>query len=254
MMFNRWPLVLSTLIFSLFTYAQVEERHVDFTISPAILAEGKIHVAYEWLRPQDIFSKNLNVIDIVKVAHINPGLSQLVAAKLALISKQPFDQLTYKKMNTASYISSMLNSVSIKQKSSDVWSIENKVKAFQVIPVKVGFQFKFTEVQPSQISANALKYLRDEASAIKSNGRERILILDMTQFSQLIYRNYSLVYMKELNTRETLIVAGVITALDIQKANAFFDHPPFSNTEQTLMSNMRTQILHMGMMIQKPIR
>ncbi len=60
-----------------------------------------------------------------------------------------------------------------------------------------------------------------------------------------MYRNYSIVYVKEISPTETLVVSALIAAFDIKTANGLFQFPPFSTTYDTMMGNLRSQILHM---------
>jgi hypothetical protein len=152
-------------------------------------------------------------------------------------------------MNTEDYVYRMFNSVSVAKKGPSSWAVTNKVKAYG-LPFKVSFDLNFTEVKPSGLPASVVKYMEDEASAIPSKGRSRFLVLDLVNFSQLIYRNYSIVYMKELGPSETLVVTIVVAGVDVKKANSFFNFPPVSTTEKAMMKNLRTQILHMASEIQ----
>ncbi len=249
-MISRLLTVVALIVLLIqFAFGQVEENSVDFTISPSVLQQGKIHVAYEWLTPGEFRKTQVSIIDLMKVKDMSPGQNQIVASKLAFTTKKSFDELSFAKLNTADYISNMLNSVGVIQKSANSWRVTNKVKAYG-LPFKVSFDFDFKEVSPSSIPAATLNYLKDEASVFKSSGRERVLILDMSKFTQLIYRNYSIVYMKEISNNETLIVSGVVAGIDIDKANGYFNYPPISRTETTLMNNLRRQILHMAREIQ----
>ena len=235
-------------LFQLQAYAQVEESNVEFTISPSIISSGKIQVAYEWLTPAEFNKKEFALIDSLKVSSLKPENNQLAISKLAFISKRNFDSLSASSMNNASFISKMLNSVGISQKTADTWRVTNKVKAYG-LPFKVSFDFKLKEVSLAAVPSIA-RYFRDQASAIPDQARERLLLLDMSNFSQLMYRNYSYVYMKEINSNETLIVSGIIGGANISTANLIFDHPPFSETESTMINNLRTQIMGMAKNIQ----
>lgn len=229
-------------------FAQIEESNVEFTISPSLLSSGKIQVAYEWLSPSEFNKKEFAIIDSLKVAAMKPDNNQLAISKIALISKRPFDSLSAVQMNNISFVAKMLNSVSISQKTSDTWRVTNKVKAYG-LPFKVSFDFKLKEVPITSVPSVA-RYFRDEASALPAQGRERLLLLDMSNFSQLMYRNVAYVYMKELNSNDTVIVSGIIGGANISTANLIFDHPPFSETEETMINNLRTQIMGMAKNIQ----
>lgn len=234
-------------------FAQVEEKDVDFTISPAVLTDGKIHVAYEWLTPSAFAKKNLSVVDTVGVYSSHPGKNHIVASKLSFVAKRGFDQLSYVSMNQASFISKMLNSVSVKQRTADTWAVTNKVRAYG-FPFNVSFNLKFTEVPANKMPSSILNYLRDEGAALRGSTRERFLILDMTNFSQLMYRNYSYVYIKEVSPTETIIVSAIVAGFDISSANSLFNFPPFSSTRGTMMNNMKEQIMQMARSIQSGSR
>lgn len=239
-----------SLLISKFSYSEVREKHVDFTLSPAIINEGKIQIAFEWLSPNEFIKRDLSVMDVPKMSALHPNNNHMIISKIAFISSSSFDELSYNKMNNARYISNMLNSVGIDKLGSDFWNVTNQVKAY-AIPFKVNFDFKFREVSGPSLGTKLHNYLNDEASAFKQNGRVRILALDMTNFSQLMYRNYSVVYMKELDNNKTLIISGVISSFNINKANSFFEYPPFSTSKNTMMKNLRKQTLHMANSIRK---
>jgi hypothetical protein len=238
------------LLFTHFSWAQTEEKNADFTVSPNLMTAGTIQYGFDWLAPHEFSRSALSVIDNQNIESLHPGNNQLVLAKIAFTSKKSFDSLSGTKMNNAKFISAMLNSNSISQKNSESWSVTNTVKAYG-LPFKVSFDFKIKEVSASSLNGDLVRYFRDEASALSSPGRERFLILDMGQFTQLIYRNYSIVYVKEISATETLIVSGLITGFDLKSANSFFNYPPFSTTKETMLKNLRNQILQMARGIQK---
>jgi hypothetical protein len=243
---NKMLLILSlTLLLQPFAFAQIEERSVDFTVSPSVLLGGQTQVAFEWLSPQDFNKTDMSLMDLTKVHALSPSNNQLIASKIALLSKKPFDSFSAAKMNNATYISQMLSSVAISQKGADLWAVTNKVKAYS-IPFKVNFDLRLKEIPAQTLGIPLLNYFKDEGSALKGTGRERFIVLDMTNFSQLMYRNYSIVYVKEISANETLIVAGIIAGFNLNSANAFFNYPPFSTTKGTMMNNLRTQILTMA--------
>jgi len=242
--------ILLTLLFNAFSYAQTEEKNIDFTVSPGVILDGNIQVAFEWLTPNDFRKKELSLMDVPKISALHPTNNQMIASKVAFISKKSFDDLAYSKMNNTAFISDMLNSIDIRQKATDVWYVTNRVKAYN-IPMRVSFDFKFKQVAGNTLGPQLLNYIKDEGSALKGTGRQRFLVLDMTNLSQLMYRNYSIVYMKEISLTETLIVSGIIAGFDLKTANAFFNFPPFSSTKSTMMGNMKSQILHMCHSIQK---
>jgi hypothetical protein len=241
-------LFILTLIFSHLTFAQVEESHVDFTVSPSLISSGEIQVAYEWLEPSELKNKDVAVTDLHKVAALHPGKNHMVASKIAFISRRSFDELNYASMAKSSFISRMLNAVSISQKSSELWNVTNRVKAYK-IPFKVSFDFRFKEASAASIGS-AANYLKDEGAGLAGKGRERFMILDMTNFSQLMYRNYTIVYMKEISEKETLVVSTVVAGFNKNMADTFFNLPPFSTTKKTMMDNFETQIMQIVREIQ----
>lgn len=229
-----------TLLLTVSTFAQSEESHVDFTIRPSAMMAGDIQVAYEWLEPSEFKNKELAVTDLMKVSSMYPEKNHTVAAKIAFMSKRSFDTLSYAQMNSNDFISRMLNSVATRQKGPDLWQVTNKVKAYK-IPFKITFDFRFKEVTAASLGA-AATYLRDEAAGV-AGGRERFMVLDMSNFSQLMYRNYSLVYMKEIGKNETLVVSTVVAGFNKNMADNFFNLPPLSTTKKTMMGNFRSQIM-----------
>ena len=63
----------------------------------------------------------------------------------------------------------------------------------------------------------------------------------------LMYRNYSIVYLKEISPNETMVVAGVIAGIDIDKARNYF---LFGGVEKTMLGNLKTQVMNMVRNIQ----
>ena len=238
------------ITFSQASYTQVNETHVDFTLSPAVIKNGDVQLAFEWITPTEFRKRSLNLMDVPGMSELHPNNNQMIVSKMAFISKNPFDTLSQTQMNNSKYIADMLGSVRISPKADGVWTVTNQVKAYGV-PFKVSFDLEFREVPGASLGGPLHDYLIDEASAFSAPGRERFLVLDMTRFSQLMYRNYSVVYLKELSSKETLVVSGVISAFNIAKANTYFNYPPFSTTRGTMMRNLRTQTLNMVRSIQE---
>lgn len=242
--------LLSLALFTSNSFAQIEEKNIDFTLSPGLILDGKIQVAFEWLSPNDFRKKQLGLVDAPKISELHPNNNQMIAAKIAFISKKSFAELSSSKMNNVNFISEMLNSVGVNQKTAEAWRVTNRVKAYG-FPFKVSFDFHLKEVAASSIGSHIVDYLKDEASGLNGTGKDRFLILDMTNFTQLIYRNYAFVYMKEISPKETMIVSAIITGFDLRTANSYFNIPPFSTTKATMMGNFKTQIFDMARSIQK---
>jgi len=243
-------LISLALFFNAICFAQTEERSIDFTVSPSIILDGNIQMAVEWLTPTEFRKKELSLTDIPKISDLYSNNIQMIASKIAFISNKSFNDLSFLKMTKTNFISNMLNAVSISQKTAEIWNVTNRVKAYG-IPFKVSFDFKVKEVSAATLGIQLSNYLKDEGAALKGTGKERYLILDMSNFTQLIYRNYAVVYMKEISPTETMIVSTIITGFDIKTANMFFNIPPFSSTKGTMIGNFNTQILHMAHSIQK---
>lgn len=230
--------------------ASAQESHVDFNLSPSYLEDGNLQVAFEWLTPIEFKKRELSITDLVKVQNIHPGNNQLIVSKTALLSKKPISHFSLSRLNNAQTITALLRSVSAVQKSADTWYVTNKVKAYG-IPFKVSFNLTVKEVSQNSLGANVVNYLRDEGAVLKGTGKEFFYTMDMTNFSQLMYRNYSVIYIKEISANETLVIAGIIAGFDLDKANSYFNFPPFSTTEKTMLDNLRSQILHMARTFQQ---
>jgi hypothetical protein len=97
-------------------------------------------------------------------------------------------------------------------------------------------------VSAAALPNEVVTYIRDEASAIPSNKRERFLILDMQDFSLLVRRNYSIVYMREISKSETMVVAGVVAGVDISKAWMYGGE---GNLSSIVMKQTKSQVLSM---------
>ena len=242
--------LLLSLVLNALAFAQTEERNVEFTVSPGVIQDGTVQVGFKWITPLDFRKKELSLMDSPRINALHPNNNQMIISKIAFIVKKPLASFSFEKMNNAAYISSMLNSVSIRKMTADTWSVTNKVKAYN-IPFKVSFELKLKEVTASSLGTQLSNYFKDESAGFKGTGSEKFLILDMTNFSQLMYRNYSVVYAKEVSANETMIVAGIIAGFDINTANNLFNLPPFSTTKGTMMSNLRSQILQMARSLQK---
>lgn len=236
--------------FSQFAHSQVIEKDVDFSVSPTLIEDGEVQYSLGWHTPNDFRKTNVSIIDEVKVSSIKPNNNQIISGKLIFITEKPYDDFTQAKMNNAEYISYMLNSVSVNKKSSESWSVVNKVRAYN-IPFKVSFDFAFKELETSNLPSHILKYFQDESSAFKGTGREKFVTLDMTNFSQLMYRNYSIVYLKEISKGKSLVIAALVTGFDLNSANNFFNFPPFSTTRGTMTANLKTQVFHIVNSIKK---
>jgi hypothetical protein len=247
-------LLLATLcLLSLTAFAQVEEELVDFRISPKILQAGQIHVGFEWLTAPEFRTRQLAVMDRPRISQMNPHNLQLVASKVALISQQSFDELTYERMNQADYIQDMLGAIAIDPLTANTWYLTNRVKAYK-LPFRLGYELQALEVSPEELPRELTTWLRREGAEFAGTGRERFISLDMSRFTQLIYRNYSVIYIKELPNGKPLIISGVIAGININRANFFFNYPPLSRTENKMMNNMREQVLQMAFKIQAPAR
>lgn len=239
-------LLLSLLfIFSQMSHAQLlEEKQIDFTISPALVLEGKDQVAFAWLAPHEFRNTQMAVTDVPNISEMFPGKMHIVASKMAFITNNPFNNFSHSALNNANFVSRMLDSVSIKNKEADLWQVTNRVVVYR-IPFRITFDLRFKEVQAQSLKSSTVSYMKDEAAGFKGTGKERFLSLDMTNFSQLLFRNYALVYLKEISANETLVVATVVTGFDLQSANSYFQHPPFSTTKGQVLPNLREQILRM---------
>lgn len=244
-------LSILSLLFLLaqFAFSQTGESGTDFSLNQALVLNHDIQVAYEWLSPEEFRSSSLSSTDIKKVASLHPSNNQIVASKIAFISPFSFDKLSRKALNNANTISRMLNSVGISVKDKDTWFVTNKVRAYG-LPFHVTFDFSLMEPEAKTLPEKAVRFFQEATEGMKGTGRERFLSLDMKNFSQLMYRNTSLVYMKELVGGETLVVATVLSAIDLSRANRYFQYPPFSRTESTMIGNLRGQILHMAQELQ----
>lgn len=233
------------LIYSKMASAQVSvENHVDFTVSPTLIEDGNIQIAYGWLGPSDFRKTKLLIADVYKINELHPNNNHMVVSKMAFISKKSYDRFSHANLNKADFIALMLDSVALKNKEFDLWQVTNKVVAYR-IPFRVTFDFRFKEVSELAFKSSLTEYFKDEASGFTGTGRERFLTLDMTNFTQLLYRNYAVVYLKELSATETLVVATVVAGFDLNNANSYFQYPPFSTTKATVMSNLKEQILRM---------
>jgi hypothetical protein len=241
-MFRFLSKLLSLSIFlSSAAGAQVEEPSVDFAVNPTVLRQGKVHVAFEWLTPESFRQKSLSVIDVPKINSRNAGNQKLTASKVAFISNRSFDDLSYDVLNQASFIKDMFGAIAIDQLSADSWRLTNRVNAYRV-NFRLGFNLRIQEASERTLPAGLVRFLRNEARGIPSQGRERFILIDMDSFSQLIYRNYSIIYMRELSDGKVVIVGGVVAGVNANRANFYF---PFG-TEAKMVNEMRTQVLLMA--------
>lgn len=240
MKFTQLALAALTLVTALSSFA-AEETYVDFRVDASVLERGEDQVAFEWQSPDQFRATRMAVTDLVKVNKSNPENLHMVNSKIAMISSRPFSDFSVNSFSTPNMVKDMLRSVSVTPNGSNIYSVTNKVKAYG-LPFKVSFNLALKEIKPD---AAVVKYFRDQASQFEGTGRESFVSLDMTNFSQLMYRNYSIVYAKELKNGRTLIVASIVSGFNLKKANSFFNYPPISNTDSTMVGNIRSQTLHM---------
>jgi hypothetical protein len=248
-MFAPLRLILCLLMICFNTYAQVEETTVSFKVSPKIIATGEIQMAFAWLNAGEFAQLDMAVMDQPGIHLMHPHNLKMVVSKLAFLTTQTFEDLAYANLNQADYIQDMLGALVIDQLSSDSWYLTNRVKAYK-LPFRLGYELQTREVEATRLRKELVQYFRKEAADFPGTGRERFISLDMHQFTQLIYRNYSVCYMKELRDGRMLIISGVIAGININRANFFFNYPPFSRTETKMLGNMREQVLVMARKIQ----
>lgn len=237
-------LFITLVFFSLLSFAEVEENYLDFQISPAIVLDYETQANYSWLKPSELSNYKLSVIDLQKVASLHPGKNHLVASKLAFKSKKSFDELSHAKLNNATFISKMFSNASVKPNGTNLWKVGTKVTAYS-IPFSVSFNLNFKETTLQSLNSSLRTFLKDELSPFDSTGRERVLILDMDEFSQLLYQTYAIVYIKELTNKQTVILAGVVSGFNKSSADSYFNFPPLNSTKGTVMSNMKSLIRQM---------
>jgi hypothetical protein len=232
-----------SLFFSLSIYAQVYESNVDYSISSALLESGEVHFGYEWLSPAQFKTKDISKTDLRGLSKITAPFNHIIAAKIGFISDRSFQELSLKKMNEPAFIKKMLRATSVTAKDSGKWEITNKVKAYGFY-FKVDFSLKLTEANSSELREIA-GFMRSEANKFINSGRERFILVEMTDFDQLLYGNFGVVYMREISPDKTLIIATIISAFNQNKANRFFQFPPFSYAYNTITNNFKS--LTMGM-------
>lgn len=217
-----------------------EESDVDFRIDSAVL-ERENQLAFEWQSPDQFRATRMSVTDHVKLNKMSPESLYMVNSKIAMISNRPLEDFKIKKLSTAQTVKNMLRSTSVVAQGNNNYRVANKVKAYG-LPFTVKFNLAIREIQPDAATA---KYFRDEAIQFEGSGREVFATLDMTDFSQIMYRNYSAIYVKELKDGRTLLIATIMAGFNVEKANSYFNFPPISRTENTMVGNLRSQTLHM---------
>lgn len=232
--------VLTVITFHSQVYAG-EESNIDFRVDSAELERGDDQIAFEWQTPDQFRATRVALTDHVKVNKLSPQNLHMVNAKIAMISNRPFEDFTLKKLSTATMVKDMLRSTSVVPQGNHTYRVANKVKAYG-LPFTVKFTLAVKEIQPDAVTA---KYFREQAVQFEGSGRESFATLDMTDFSQIMHRNYSAIYAKELKDGRTLIIATIMAGFDLDKANSYFNFPPFSRTQSTMVNNLRSQTVHM---------
>ncbi len=241
MNFTKTTLVILTTLAFAFNALALEEKDVDFRVDQTLLERGEDQIAIEWQSPDQFRSTEISITDLVRVNKLNPSKLQMINAKTAMISNRPMNDFSVKNLATAKMVKDMLRSVSTTQKSSNVFDVTNKVKAYG-LPFKVSFTLELKETTPS---AAVRSYFTSQAAGFAGTGRESFMTLNMTNFSQLMYQNYSVIYTKELANGKTLIIATIMAGFDLPKANSYFNYPPFARTDNTMIGNFRSQTEHM---------
>lgn len=228
-------------LISLHSYSQEEEASIDFRVDSAALERGEDQMSFEWQSVDQFRSTQVAVTDLVKVNLLQPENIQMVNAKVAMLSAKPFSYFVLKNLATVEMVQNLLESQAVSVKGANAFAVTNKVKAYG-LPFKVNFDLLMKEIAPDTAVKN---YFKSQGAAFEGTGKEVFLSLDMTNFSQLIYRNYSVIYAKELKNGKTLLIATVICGINIDKANTYFNYPPISRTDRRMVGNIRTQTLHM---------
>jgi hypothetical protein len=77
-----------SLLLSSLGFAQTEEKSIDFTVSPGVLQDGKIQVAFGWITPNDFRKTELSLTDVPKISDLHPNNNQMIVSKIAFISKK----------------------------------------------------------------------------------------------------------------------------------------------------------------------
>ncbi|MFY7993259.1 MAG: hypothetical protein ACOVP4_08220 [Bacteriovoracaceae bacterium] len=240
MKFIQLALTALTLVTALSSFAG-EEAYLDFRVDASALERGQDQMSFEWQGPDQFRSTQMAVTDLVNINKSHPENLHMVNSKIAMISSRPLNDFAVESISTQKMVKDLLRSVSVIPKGGHVYDVTNKVKAYG-ISFKVSFKLAIKEVKPN---AHIAKYFRDQASLFEGTGNERFVSLDMTNFSQLMYRNYSIIYAKELKDGRTLIVASTVSGFNLKKANSYFNYPPISRTDSTMVGNIRSQTLHM---------
>lgn len=109
-------LILFSSLFGQWAFSQTQERGVDFVVSPGAVLAGETQLGLEWLEPALFTRTQLSIMDLAKVNSLHPNNNQIIASKVAFVSRRSFDSFTHSKMNNSAFISQMLSSVSVSQK------------------------------------------------------------------------------------------------------------------------------------------
>ncbi len=234
--------LLALLAFSFFALQSIagEESNIDFRVDSALL-EREDQVAFEWQTPTQFRATKVLVTDHVKLNKFQPDNLHMVNSKIAMISNRPYTDFSLKKLSTPAMVKDMLRSSEVIALGNHKYKVANKVKAYG-LNFTIKFHLAVKEIQPDAATA---KYFRDQAVQFEGTGKEVFATLNMTDFSQIMYQNYSVVYAKELTDGRTLLLATVMTGFNKDKADSYFNYPPISRTENTMMSNLKSQTLHM---------
>jgi hypothetical protein len=242
----RWLLILCFFVFNLYAQDLKREANTNYKVQADWIERGRLQYGTEWLTPTRFSTHPLIVMDYLSQSKEFPGRNQVVLSSISFVTATSFDRLSKEALNKADIVKKMFDANSVTPTGGS-FLLNTTVKAYG-FPIGVDFVLTLKKVEETQLSKTSHSFIKSKLSHLSATGRNRILIIEMNQFSQLIYKNTGIVYMQELTNGHVALHAIGVSTINIQKANLFF---PFGMAQSQMINNIEEQIIHMAREIQK---
>lgn len=242
---NIMILLMSLLSLQLWGQSTIYENSVNFSIRESELQRGNIQFASEWLTPSAFYQHPLSFMDFDKQVLSQFSRSQVVLSMESFVTNASFDELSFQKLNQASIIKLMFDSLSISKKG-EIFSVTNKVKAYG-FPINLHYDVRLNQESKVSIPLTVKNWFKNKIKHLSVTSRSQIIVIETFNFSQLMFKNTGIVFFQELTSGDVIIIATGLSTIDINKANLFF---PFGMAKNQMLSNVENQMIHMAQKIQ----
>lgn len=240
-------LIIFCLLSIVKTQAQplIRENKAIFNVNKDHLDVGGIQYGLEWLTPYEFNLHPLKKLDLINEISSDEYRTKVVVAKLVFVSQKSFDNLSLEKLSTKEVVQEMFDA-SFVENNNNIFKVWSTARAYG-FNFQVSYNLVLKNESNNQSITQIQKYFKEDISLFQGS-RTRVLKITMNNFSRLMNKNESFIYMKELPNGTTFISATVISTLDSRNASLLF---PFGKAESVMLRNMQDQILSMSRNIQK---